>query len=404
MRTLAITSIVLALCVGTAAAKLELARPAAELLEPGRDNTVFWFDDMEGDVSQYRTVDLTTCLPYHLHVDTYMAYEGTYSWWCGSFDYDTDGGYGNSWDDRLLLPELDLSTATYPVLTFAYRQDSEVGYDFTHLQAKREGVFVDLDWGYDGVRPWLDIGIYGYVLVGCDNPLGARFRFTSDGAWSDQDGLYLSVGGAFMCDIIKVFDYYGGYIYFYDDVESGGLCSPGPVLCGGDHWHLIDDPNPAFSDPRSWWCGDPATIPPGLVPPNLYNALYSPVIDLTSATSCTVHFAAHFAIPTIDNDYCAYYGTCDGATYYWLGSYWGDMGLTGWCGTAYNTGFDIGQFCPGEFVDVAGFLWVMATTDNGCGPSLAGPAGIMIDDLWMEGRACSPTENVGWGRIKAMYR
>jgi hypothetical protein len=406
MRTLAITLVVLALCLGTAAAKLEVARPAAGLEERGRpSDIVLWYDDMEGDVSQYRTVDFYNCMVSHFHVDTYMAYEGTHSWWCGSFDYDADGGYGNGWDDRLLLPSLDLSTATYPVLTFAYRHDSEVGHDFTYVQAESLGVFVNLNYGYDGTQSWQDIGVYGYLLYHHDNPMSARFRFISDGAWSDEDGLYLSTGGAFMCDIIKVFDYYGGYIYFYDDVESGGLCMPNPPLYGGDYWHLLDDPNPALSDPHSWWCGDPTTIPPGLVPANVRNGLYSPVIDLLCAWSCTVHFAAHFAIPTVDNDYCAYYGTCDGTNYYGFGAYWGDMGLTGWSATAYNTGFDVGQFCPGPgLVDVAGFLWVMNTTDNGCGPSLAGPAGIMIDDVWMEGDSCTPAEEMGWGRIKAMYR
>ncbi len=404
MRKLAITLAVLALSLGTAAAKLEVARPAVELREPGRYNTVFWFDDMEGDVSQYRTVSFIPCIPNHFHVDTYMAYEGTHSWWCGTFDYDTDGGYGNRRDGRLDIPEFDLSTATYPILTFAYRHDSEVGHDFTYVQAESLGVFVNLNRGYDGVQSWHDIGVYGYVLYPYDNPLRARFRFVSDGACSDQDGLYLSVGGAFMCDIVKVFDYLGGYTYFYDDVESGGLCIPNPPNHGGDCWHLLDDPNPALSDPHSWWCGDPATIPPGLVPPNLCNGLYSPVVNLSCAASCTVHFAAHFAIPTVDNDYCAYYGTCDGVNYYWLGSYWGDMGLTGWSTTAYNTGFDVGQFCPGSSVDVAGFLWIMHTTENGCGPSLAGPAGVMIDDVWMEGQACNPVEKASWGRIKAMYR
>ena len=43
----------------------------------------------------------------------------------------------------------------------------------------------------------------------------------SDGAWSDQDGLYLSVGGAFMCDDIQIWDYYSGTVYFFDDIESG---------------------------------------------------------------------------------------------------------------------------------------------------------------------------------------
>ena len=132
--------------------------------------------------------DFTATATPHFHVDTYMAYAGLYSWWCGTFDYDADGGYGNSWDDRLAIPELDLTGSTYPILTFAYRYDSEPAYDFTYVQAESGGVYVNLNNGYDGVAPWTDIGIYGFVLAAYDNPLHARFRFVSDGAWPDEDG------------------------------------------------------------------------------------------------------------------------------------------------------------------------------------------------------------------------
>jgi hypothetical protein len=164
------------------------------------------------------------------HVDTYMGPSGEVPpggllgscvWWCGTFEYDQpDGGYGNNWDDRLDLPELDLSTATYPVLTFAYRHDSEVGHDFTYVQAESLGVFVNL-FAYDGYQPWMDIGIYGFVLTTYDNPLRARFRFVSDYENSDEDEGYMSIAGAFMCDNIKVYDYYGGTILFFDDAEAG---------------------------------------------------------------------------------------------------------------------------------------------------------------------------------------
>jgi hypothetical protein len=152
-----------------------------------------------------------------------MAYGGSgYSWWCGTFDYDYDGGYGDMWDDRLNLPAVDLSSALYPILTFAYRHDSERGYDNTWVEAESLGVFRSLNRGYEGVAPWTDIGMYGYVLSDYDNPFVARFRFLSDVAWSDEDGLYLSEGGAFACDNIKIYDYWTGLVSFYD---SGGAAT-----------------------------------------------------------------------------------------------------------------------------------------------------------------------------------
>jgi hypothetical protein len=294
------------------------------------------------------------------------------------------------------------------VFTFAYRHDSEVAYDFTYVQAESMGTYVNLNRGYDGYQPWTDIGIYGFVLVAYDDPVMARFRFVSDGAWSDEDGLYLSVGGAFHCDNVKIFDYFTGYVYFYDS-EPGARedeCVPEVPGAAGDFWHQITRACPALSDPTTWWCGvDEDT---SLVPPNLQDALFSPVVDLGeyNAVSCTVHAAAHFAIPTVDNDYVVVYGSCDGANYYSFGGWWGDFGsCDGWGSTWYNVGFDVGQFCPGRALDYAGAAFVMYTTDNGCGPGAAGDAGMMIDDVWFEGHEeIVAVEQASWGNIKAMYR
>ena len=409
MKKLFIVLAVLALCVGAASAKLTEATPTYELSTPDRGNAVIWFDDMEGDVSAYSTADFSAGAAPHFHAATYMAYEGTYSWWCGNFDYDTDGGYGNSWDDRLVIPTVDLSGATYPILTYAFRHDSETGYDYTYVQAESLGVFVDLNRGYDGKQAWTDIGLYGFILQTYDNPLNARFRFLSDGAWSDEDGDYLSVGGGFMCDIVKVFDYYGGYVYFYDDADANVHLIPDVPGAAGDFWHLIDRMCPALSDPHSWWCGDDADT--SLVPPLLQNGLYSPLVSLQGGVSCTVRFAIHFAIPTVDNDYITFSGTCNGADYYGIAAYWGDFeSCDGWAGGAHNVGFDIGQFSsvqPGViFPDgtLGGFLWTMFTTDNGCGPAGGGDAGAMIDDVTFLGNHESPVENASWAQIKALYR
>jgi hypothetical protein len=401
MKRLVIVLAVLAFAA-MASAKLTVATPANELEQPGRENTFFWGDDIESGVNGWTSADLTATAVPHFHWDTYMAFAGQ-SWWCGNFDYDADGGYGNSWDDRLDIPATDLSTATYPVLTYAFRHDSEIGYDFTYVQAESGGVYVDLNRGYDGSAGWTDIGIYGFVLVPYDNPFVGRFRFVSDGAWSDEDGLYLSVGGGFACDNVQIFDYFGGYVFFYDS-EPGARedeCMPSIPGSAGDFWHIIDRACPALSDPHSWWCGDDADT--SFVPPNLQDALFTPVVTVGAAT-CTAHFAQHFAIPTVDNDYIAYYGTCDGMNYYGIASYWGDFGsCDGWGGTAYNIGFDVSQFCFPAVTEQAGFMWVMNTTDNGCGPAGGGDAGAMIDDFWFEGVPAVPVEEASWGSIKAMY-
>jgi hypothetical protein len=388
-----------------ALAKLTVASPVYEV-EPVRyPNVTFWFDDIESGSAGWVTADFSATASPHFHIDTYMAYEGEYSWWCGTFDYDADGGYGNSWDDRLDMPTVDWTGYTYPILTYAFRHDSETAYDFTYVQAESNGVFVDLNRGYDGSAGWTDIGIYGFVMVSYDNPIVARFRFISDGAWSDADGLYLSVGGAFMCDNVEIFDYFAGYTFFLDDAESGGLCTPSVPAASGDYWHIIDRACPALSDPHSWWCGDDADT--SFVPPLLQNGLYSPLVDLTGALSCTVRFAQHFAIPTVDNDYITYSGTCNGADYYDLGGWWGDFGsCDGWGNTAYSIGFDISQFagCEPNEMTWGGFLWTMYTTDNGCGPAGGGDAGAMIDDVTFLGEHIDPVELSTWGAVKALYR
>jgi hypothetical protein len=400
MKKLFIVLAVLALCVGVASAKLTESKPTYETSTPNRANAVIWYDDMEGDVSAYSSTDFSAGAAPHFHLDTYMAYEGTYSWWCGNFDYDTDGGYGNSWDDRLLIPTTDLSAATYPILTYAFRHDSEIGYDYTYVQAESMGVYVNLNRGYDGAAPWTDIGLYGFILGTYDNPLNARFRFLSDGAWSDEDGDYLSVGGGFMCDIVKVFDYFGGYVYFFDNADDQVSLIPAVPGAAGDFWHLIDRCCPAYSDPHSWWCGDDSDT--SLVPPMLQNGLFSPLVDISGASACTAHMAVHFAVPTVDNDYCAFYGTA-GGNYYGIVSYWGDFGsCDGWGGAGLNTGFDITQFDLPPY-SWGGFLWIMYTTENGCGPGAGGDAGVMIDDLWYE-VPTSPVESVSWGSIKSLYR
>ncbi len=391
------------------------AAPSAALANPGWYGIV-WYDDMEGDVSEWSTADLTASVSTEFHIDTYHAFddpehEQDHSWWCGRLDASFAGGdgYGNSWDQRLELPPVHLGNSTVeeiswgvikslyrdgagesgrssrdsrpeamPVLTFVYRHDSEVGYDRTYVEAESLGVWRPLNDGYDGSSGgWQDIGAYGFVLTDYDDPASLRFRFISDGSYSDEDGLYVSSGGAFHVDDIRIFDFYGGETYFHDDVEDGSLCQPMVPGAAGDYWHLIDRSCPALSDPHCWWCGDDADT--SLVPPNLRNALYSPVITGNFSDPCTLFLAVHAEIPTVDNDFFRHDVSLDGGEWYSLGAWWGDFEQCDGWGTAGLTGLAVP---PGWFSSFQ-YRMVFHSTDNGCGPGVAGGAGVFLDDIWL---------------------
>jgi hypothetical protein len=400
MRTIIVSLAVLVLCVSMAAAKIQVEYPTTEMRTPQRANTLFAYWDMS-DATGFTTIDETATAVPHFHISSFMPFDGTDHWYCGDEGLTADGGYGNSWDDRLAIPATDVTGAYYPVLTFAHYYDSEGGYDFTYVQAKQGGVFVDMNAGYNGQiagGTWVDIGAYGFVLTGMDNPIEARFRFLSDGAWSDGDGLYLSVGGAYHVDNIKIFDFYGGTVYFFDDVNSGSPCVPQIPGSAGDWWHLVNDVCSSNVIP-SWWCGDDADT--SLIPPSIANTLITPVADISNAVTCTMRYAIHAEVPQVDNDYWTNSVIVDGVVY-GVSAYWGDFGQCDGFGTAGLDGDDISSLLPASS---AQYMLTFYTTDNGCGPGTAGGAGINLDDTWFEGETAGvPVENTSWGKIKRMYR
>ena len=399
MKKLVIAFAIMALFVGVASAKVSTDY-ATDFQGPNRVQALYGYFDMT-DVTGFVTVDNTAVATPHFHVDSYMAYDFNH-WWCGNFNFDANGGYGNGWIDLLLVPTTDVTGAYYPVLTFVHYYDSEPAYDFTYVDVKVGGVYVAQNAGYDGLIPggtWVDLGAYGFVLAGADNPVDARFRFVADGAWSDEDGLYDSIGGAYMVDDVKIFDFYGGAVYFFDDVETGGLCIPAVLASAGDYWHLVNDVCSSNVIP-SWWCGDDADT--SLIPPNLDNSLITAGIDISTAYTCTVRWAIHAEVPTVDNDYWTDWVIVDG-TAYQTGAWWGDFAGCAGFGTSGLNGVDISGLMPAVDLKV---MWVFHTTDNGCGPGAAGGAGINVDDTWAEGDNEWPTavEESSWGSIKSMYR
>ncbi len=402
MRTIIVALTILVLCMGVASAKTQTEYPTDEFQGPNRANVTYGYFDMS-DVTGFVTVDETATAVPHFHVDTYMAYDVNH-WWCGVLDPDfaSGDGYGNGWNDLLIVPTTDVTGAAYPILTFVHYYDSEPDFDFTYVELMIGGVYVAQNAGYNGLIPggtWVDLGDYGYILEDAAPTIDARFHFISDGAWSDEDGDYDSAGGAYMVDNIKIFDFYGGFVYFLDDVESGGLCTPAVPASAGDYWHLVDDICSSVVIP-SWWCGDDADT--SLIPPNLSNSVTTAGVDISYALTCTIRFAIHAEVPTIDNDYWVNSVVVDGATY-GLSAWWGDFGQCGGFGSAgLGAGENVTSLLPGA--SEMKFKITFNTTDNGCGPGAAGGAGINLDDTWFEGEPVVAVEQSSWGNIKAMYR
>jgi hypothetical protein len=371
-----------------------------------------WYDDADSGEGGWTHGDNTATATPNFHVATYNAWPGgQYSYWCGRLDesYTGGDGYGNGWDERLELPPISLgdvgdTAPPFPVLTYRYRYDSEPTYDFTYVQAESTGSYVNLNRGYDGSSDgWQDLGIFGFILTGYDHPLKVRFRFISDAAYSDEDAVYDSDAGAFHVDDIQVFDYVGGQTHFFDDVEDGfGLCIPAVPPSAGDYWHIVERRCPAASDPYCWWCGDDADTT--LIPPGLDNWLMSPVIDLSGALATTLRFLLHAEVPQVDDDYWTEEVTLDGGgTWYHSGTYWGDYeSCSGWSARALFWGIDLTPYLTGDD-DRFAFRLTFHTTDNGCGPGLAGGAGIMLDDISLEGYD-TPVREGTWGAIKGLFR
>lgn len=365
---------------------------------------VVWQDDIESGTNGWTHGDFTATAVPHFHVDTYMAFSGS-SWWCGSFAYDTDGGYGNNWDDRLDIPSTDWTGYTYPIITYEYRCDSEYGYDYTYAQAESSGGWVNLNRGYTGTDAWTSAG---YYLGNKDNPAVCRFRFMSDLGYSDADGYYLSVGGAFACDDIRIYDLTTMTDLFMDDVEGGGLCTPSIPPTAGDFWHIATGDCQAFTPSHCWAIASPGTT---YVQPNILNWLQTPVVDIspyTRAESCTLFTVMQTWVPGASGAGWTEEVTTDGgSTWYTTGAWYGDQCTgSGWGPCDHGLyGIDLTPFLPGT--GHVAVRWTMQTPLGGCSadPLCAyDSAGLTIDDTWFKVTWDTPVEATSWGKIKSFYR
>ena len=178
--------------------------------------------------------------PGFWHLDTYNAFGGSgKSWWVGVSSSlsswtalyggsSTPPGYGNGWKQYLQHP-FDLTSAAGTVtLSYFYKIDIERNFDFFYVEVSdnngaswsdpplktytNEGPGPpggkDVDWTQDSVDLTSYIG----------NDILIRFRFNSDGTFSDEDGNFNSDGAVYI-DEINLSDSSG--TLFFDDAESG---------------------------------------------------------------------------------------------------------------------------------------------------------------------------------------
>jgi hypothetical protein len=144
--------------------------------------------------------------------------EGAQSLWCGVdgpvtaaadrvlCSYAVLPGYGNNWDQAYCLKDC-LTGAGGVEVDVAVMWDSEPGYDATTLEADNcDENWVDV---YGGLGTWDGVGTDTLAIAVSDTlhigSLRLRFRFVSDGTWSDADGLW-DTDGAFLLDQLTVRD------------------------------------------------------------------------------------------------------------------------------------------------------------------------------------------------------
>lgn len=202
---------------------------------PGSLAGKFQTATLQPDPQGWSGVDLTEVQP-HWHVSTFSAANlgAQPSYWIGAYTepspnhamwdgvpagtpgFATAPGYGNNWLDQLDRRFSVTNLAANTVLTwnFVFNIFTEPGYDFFVVQWDSAGTMLDLaafdGYSADSSGNWASVTFDGSVTyqpgdyVGPSaNQVHLRLQFDSDGAWSDEDGLW-PTDGAVQVDNIQV--------------------------------------------------------------------------------------------------------------------------------------------------------------------------------------------------------
>lgn len=279
------------------------------------------------------------------NVSDFMAVNGTYSMWCGT-DFNGDPGYGNAWNQSLMFTYqvADNSVASTVAWTGTVQNDTEPGYDYTYAEYNAGGVWTAVGGPWDGNRTYNIIANFTYQpadYVGSgNNEIQLRVRFNSDGAWSDEDGLW-GTNGACQIDDLSVT--VNGTQVEFEDFEDQVSDNWFPVLDPGVgdfaalYSNLVDgdpcvsnlSPQVAFIDdgnvvpgtggsPCVTWCYGPGGYivnnTGGLMGPDFHisNLIISPELTWPAGAE-----AAYFAFDVYRHEELGAFGTWPGMFYQW---------------------------------------------------------------------------------------
>ena len=230
------------------------------------DIAFYDFDDGVGgpDPMGWVTIDRTAEEGTYFHVDdfaglaggqwgTYTPISGMKSLWCGARPggelcyYATLPGYGNGWEQRFTSTAFNVTGDA--TIAFTARFESEAGYDQTALQYFTKSDRWHTIEQYNGRHGCCPVDSMVSETVPADSLDGTvqfRFRFTSDGAWSDEDGLYPTDGAVVIDDLVVTDD--NGVVDSQDfeaepvgalaTLDGDWTASPFPAF--GDHAALFD--------------------------------------------------------------------------------------------------------------------------------------------------------------------
>ena len=212
---------------------------------------VVWYDFETADWQSWTLVDNTAPVDTFFHVDDFaglgggswgrlVPIEGTKSVWCGirpgggndlyTCSWGAAPGYGNNWDEYFAAA---ISHDPGHLINVSYHLvcDTESGADLVTFEYANEAAcgFPCCDWCVWNVLE-THSGVVDTIVTHeiYSDKWGTklRFRFQSDGAWSDQDG-HIDTDGACIIDSITIWDDEG--LIDYEDFEN---YSVGETYCG----------------------------------------------------------------------------------------------------------------------------------------------------------------------------
>ena len=188
------------------------------------------------DWQGWTRVDNTAQVDTFFHVDDFsglgggdfgrlVPLNGSKSMWCGARPDLNDPymcswvrapGYGNGWNQMLVSDAFSFTGAVH----FSYHGtfDSEPDYDFTYVEYDAGGGTWTQVASFTGVNEDTSVT---HIIPLSTSRTKLRFHFTSDGAWSDQDGLHNTDGGAIV-DNLRISDDTAATIDF-EDFESAAV-------------------------------------------------------------------------------------------------------------------------------------------------------------------------------------